>query len=161
MKGFLNSLIEEIDKVLSPLGFIRSSDGEWERKCSWKIEQIDLRIGEIRGREFQPAFRVAVLRTNISSVGDNYFYLAEIKLPQLVDPSLRPNAHISIPRFFLQKKRVLSKTVEEVRRSMLWFQQFETPALCKKNLKKFLKPGCPAFVDTNIILDRLIKNMNN
>jgi hypothetical protein len=153
--AIVEPLIASIDNVLSQVGFTQSSRGEWERKSNWKLEEIDLRIREMSSQGLQPAFRVAIPRSDVSPLGDKYRYIAEVKLPQIIDKSAHPSAHISFPSFGFQTGRFVAKMASNIQRSLHWFQQFETPDLCKKNLKLFIKPGCPAYVDAEMVLDKV------
>src|ERR1043166_3639623 len=83
----LKALIPALNSTLSLAGFNQIDAGEWERNSKWKIEEIDLRLREVTRRGLQPAFRVAIPRLDSSPVGDKYRYLAETKLPRILDSS--------------------------------------------------------------------------
>jgi len=157
----IDVVIASADRILSAEGFSQSDRGEWQRKSDWKIEEVDLRIRGMQGSRLQPAFRVAIPRSEITAVGDTYRYIAEAKLPQIVDPASKPTAQIVIPRFSFQADRFVKTITSDIEQSLNWFNQFRTPQLCKENLDKFIKPGCPAFLDAEKVLTHFQSSAND
>ena len=116
-----------------------------------------MRVARISTQGIQPAFRVALPRPEKPAVGDLYRYIAEIKLPQIVDPNVSPAKHIPLPDVEFQKEQFIKHFINDLKQAMSWFEQFATPELVKANLGKFIKPSSPAFVDSEFFLSSLTK----
>jgi len=156
-KEAVDSLITSLDRLLPRSGFKQSDRGEWTRKAGWKIEEVDLRVDDMSREGLQPAFRVAIPTLDISPVGDTYEYIAEEKLPRIIDPSVAAGTRIPIPSLGHQVDRFITQLSGDFERGLRWFDQFATPELFKANLAKFVRPGCPAYLNAEQFLNSVSK----
>ncbi len=54
------------------------------------------------------------------------------------------DAFIRLPKHSLSITRFVRKTLEEIERSLAWFEEFTTPTQCLAAADRIFKPGCPA-----------------
>lgn len=151
----VETLIPALDHLLSKVGFKQTERGEWERDSTWRVDEVDLRLRDVTRYGLQPAFRVAIPRSDVSQAGDTYRYLAESKLPRILHASAAVDASIPLPKLGLQIRRFVEGFVTDINAALPWFEQFATPEACKANLAKFIKPGCPAYIDAEKLLASL------
>ena len=130
-KEAIQSLIVSTDRVLSEAGFEQIAPGDWKRKFSWKFEEVDLRVCHLSWRGLQPSFRIAIPRSDLSPVGDSFEFLAEEKLPRIIDPDLLPGAQIVIPSLGFLVSQFVALITTDIKRGLRWFDQFATPELCQ------------------------------
>ena len=151
----LKILVPKVDHVLSAAGFKQTDLGEWERDSKWKIEEVDLRLSKVTRLGLQPALRVAIPRSDASLIEEKYHYLAEIKLPRILDSTAPVDACIALPKLGYQVQKFVDHFTLNIKAALSWFEQFATPEGCQASLGKFLKPGCPVDLNAEQFLNRL------
>ena len=152
----LTALVRAVDEMICPIGFNQTDRNEWERKGAWKIEEIDLGVKEGLHYRVLPSFRILLPRTRVSELGDEYQYIAQDNVCKVLRPDKNAE-YVKVPRVSLGAGRFVRSIVTDIKSALPWFDQFATPELCKANLGKFLKPGCPAYVDAEEFLSTLVR----
>lgn len=152
----IDSLIGPVNELLRCSRFFTIDRGEWQRKVVWRCDEVDLRIRDVNRKGIQPALRVAIPQVKESDDDDDLVYIAEAKLPRIINPSAPAGEHIALPILHFGIRRFVEHFVQDLESALLWFDQFATPALCRSNLPKFIKPGCPAFLKADNYFRTLI-----
>lgn len=153
----LDALRSAVDLELGPISFGRTDEWNWRRKAPWRIDEIDLVVKGGTSKHILPSFRVLLPRTRPSEFGDDYHHIAQVNVARLLRPSSGPDFDISVPASGFGKERFVRSVVLDIKAALSWFEQFATPEVAKASLGKFLKPGCPAYLDAEQYLDSLLK----
>jgi hypothetical protein len=149
----LSTLVAEVDKVVTTLGFVRDRFGHWKRQVGWKTEEIDLVVKGGSLKCVLPSFRVLLPLTKPSPSGETHQHIAQTNVARILRPDDGPDFDVKVPSMSFGKGRFVQTVVTDISNAMSWFEQFSSPQTCKTNLAKFLKPGCPAYVDVEKYLN--------
>jgi hypothetical protein len=154
----LFSLVCEVDLFLKPSGFRQSRKYVWQRDLSWKIEEIDLVLKGATRKHILPSFRVLIPLIKPSELGDQFQHMAQVNLARLLRPDSGPEFDTVVPSISFRQAEFVRSVISDISTSLAWFDQFATPSQCKESLAKYLKPGCPAFLDAMDYLDSMSKD---
>jgi hypothetical protein len=77
-------------------------------------DEIDLRLEAIWRRRLEQSFRVAIPRMSRSGEGETHQYLAETKLPRIIDPTGKIGAYITMPLLRFRIPRFVEQLTADV-----------------------------------------------
>jgi hypothetical protein len=154
----LDALVAAVDAVLCPLGFELTGKGEWQRNAAWRIDEVDLVMRGGTTKRVLPSFRVLLPLAEPSQSGEKRQYVAQINIARLLHPEASPVFDVVVPSLSLGKDKFVRVVVSDIDAALPWFGQFATPEECKANLGKFLKLGCPAYLDAEKFLNSLAQH---
>jgi hypothetical protein len=149
----LSALVKRAEDVLNPLGFKKQGLGEWIRQSCWKAEEIDLVIKGGTLKHVLPSFRVLIPLTTVSPSGEAHQHIAQINIARMLRPNAGPDFDVKVPNISFRTNGFVKSIMADITAALPWFDQFASPAACKASLAKYLKPGCPAYVDAEKYLD--------
>lgn len=151
----LDVLVAALDAILRPLVFERSDGYIWRRKTTFRVDEIDLVLKGGTFKQLLPSFRVILPRTKPSQFGDEFQHIAQINIARYLRPGAGPEFDSPIPSVSLTRDKFVHSIVSDINTALPWFEQFSTPESCRSSLVKFLKPGCPAYLDAEQFLNSL------
>ena len=149
----LDALVAAADAVLKSVGFEKTGEWEWRRNAAWRIEEVDFVVRGGTTKTVLPSFRVLLPLTEPSPSGEKRQYIAQINIARFLRPEAGPLYDTNVPVLTLGRDRFVQSIVSDVTASLPWFEQFATPEECKANLGKFLKFGCPAYLEAEKFLN--------
>lgn len=152
----LTAVAGAVESILIQNGFLKSGNWEWQRRLEWRIDEVDLVVEEGLNSRLLPTFRVLLPRTKVSEFGEQYQHIAQINVARLLRPDQGPHFEVRLPATTLGQDKLVDSVSSDINRALPWFQQFATPELCRKNLERFLRIGCPAYLDAEHFLDSII-----
>jgi hypothetical protein len=151
----LDALVVAVGGVLRPIGFEQASTWDWRRNLTWRIDEVDLVVKGGTSKHLLPSFRVLLPRTEMSQSGDKHQHIAQVNVARLLRPHAGPEFDEVVPSLSLGRGKFVRTVISDINAALSWFEQFATPEECMANLGKFLKFGCPAYVDAEKFLSSL------